>query len=101
MLRSSPAITSRAKRGADFLAIQTTVTAATDAVRLLHPDARIYTFWKYFRNAFARDAGLRIDHFLLSPSLRERLLGCGVDKFVQGWEHTSDHAPVWIELDDG
>lgn len=72
----------------------------TDAVRLLHPEERVYTFWKYFRNAFARDAGLRIDHFLLSPSLRERLQACGVDKFVRGWEHTSDHAPVWIELDD-
>ena len=72
----------------------------TDAVRHLHPTARIYTFWKYFRNAFARDAGLRIDHFLLSPSLKARLQSCGVDKFARGWEHTSDHAPVWIELDE-
>jgi exodeoxyribonuclease-3 len=69
----------------------------TDAVRFLRPDERIYTFWKYFRNAFARDAGLRIDHFLLSPSLRERLTASGVDKFARGWDHTSDHAPVWIE----
>jgi exodeoxyribonuclease-3 len=73
----------------------------TDAVRSLHPDERIYTFWKYVRNAFARDAGLRIDHFLLSPSLRDRLTACGVDRNVRGWDHTSDHAPVWIELDDG
>jgi exodeoxyribonuclease-3 len=73
----------------------------TDAIRLLHPEERIYTFWKYFRNAFARDAGLRIDHFLLSPSLRERLTASGVDKFARAWEHTSDHAPRWIELDDG
>lgn len=73
----------------------------TDAIRHLHPDERIYTFWKYFRNSFARDAGLRIDHFLLSPSLRDRLTSCRVDKFARGWEHTSDHAPVWIELDDG
>ncbi len=72
----------------------------TDAIRSLHPDERIYTFWKYFRNSFARDAGLRIDHFLLSPSLRERLQTCSVDKFARAWEHTSDHAPVWIELDD-
>ncbi len=72
----------------------------TDAIRLLHPEERIHTFWKYFRNAFARDAGLRIDHLLSSPSLRERLQGCGVDKFARAWEHTSDHAPVWIELDD-
>jgi exodeoxyribonuclease-3 len=78
-----------------------TAVGWTDAIRLLHPDERIYTFWKYFRNSFARDAGLRIDHFLLSPSLRERLTACGVDKFARVWEHTSDHAPTWIELDDG
>ncbi|CDI12399.1 exodeoxyribonuclease III [Agrobacterium pusense] len=72
----------------------------TDAIRRLHPNERIYTFWKYFRNAFARDAGLRIDHFLLSSSLIERLQACGVDKFARGWEHTSDHAPAWIKLDD-
>jgi exodeoxyribonuclease-3 len=71
-----------------------------DAIRHLHPDERIFTFWKYFRNAFARDAGLRIDHFLLSPSLERRLKSCGVDKFSRGWEHSSDHAPVWIELKD-
>lgn len=72
----------------------------TDAIRHLHPDERIYTFWKYFRNAFARDAGLRIDHFLLSPALKVRTKKCGVDKFARGWEHSSDHAPVWIELQD-
>ena len=72
----------------------------TDAIRLLHPEERIYTFWKYFRNAFVRDAGLRIDHFLLTPSLRQRLQTCGLDKFARAWDHTSDHAPVWIELDD-
>lgn len=72
----------------------------TDAVRHLHPDERIYTFWKYFRNSFARDAGLRIDHFLLSPVLKSRLRGSGVDKFARAWEHSSDHAPVWIELAD-
>lgn len=70
----------------------------TDAFRHLHPDQRIYTFWKYFRNAFARDAGLRIDHFLLSPSVALRLKAAGVDKNVRSWEHASDHAPVWIEL---
>lgn len=72
----------------------------TDAVRDLHHDKRIYTFWKYFRNAFARDAGLRIDHFLLSPKLKPRLRTCGVDTFARAWEHASDHAPVWIELDE-
>jgi exodeoxyribonuclease-3 len=71
----------------------------TDALRHLHPDERIYTFWKYFRNAFARNAGLRIDHFLLSPAIADQLKIAGVDKAVRGWEHASDHAPVWIELD--
>lgn len=70
----------------------------TDAVRTLHPDERIYTFWKYWRNAFARDAGLRIDHLLLSPDLAAKLTGAGVDREPRGWENTSDHAPVWIEL---
>ncbi len=72
----------------------------TDALRTLHPDERIYTFWDYFRNAYARDAGLRIDHFLLSSEAAERLSKAEVDKRVRGWEHTSDHAPVWIELTD-
>ena len=72
----------------------------TDALRALHPDERIYTFWKYFRNAFARDAGLRIDHLLLSVSLAGRLVAAGVDRDVRAREHASDHAPVWIELAD-
>ena len=59
---------------------------------------RIYTFWDYFRNAYGRDAGLRIDHLLLSPSLAERLAAAGVDREVRGWEKASDHAPTWIEL---
>ena len=70
----------------------------TDALRALHPGERIYTFWKYFRNAFGRDAGLRIDHLLLSPPLAKRLTSAGVDRNVRGWEHASDHAPTWIEL---
>jgi exodeoxyribonuclease-3 len=72
----------------------------TDAIRKLYPDQKIYTFYDYFRNAYSRDAGLRIDHFLLSPQLDERLLGGAVDKNVRGWEKTSDHCPVWIELAD-
>jgi len=72
----------------------------TDALRALHPHERIYTFWKYFRNAFARDAGLRLDHFLLSPSIAGRLKAAEVDRQVRTWEHSSDHAPVWIELSD-
>lgn len=69
-----------------------------DALRSLHPQERIYTFWRYFRNAFARDAGLRIDHFLLSPVLSDRLVAGGVDRAARGAEHASDHAPAWIEL---
>ena len=72
----------------------------TDALRKLHPGERIYTFWDYFRNAYARDAGLRIDHLLLSPQIAPRLKTAGVDRWVRGLEKTSDHAPTWIELDD-
>lgn len=72
----------------------------TDAIRKLYPGQKIYTFWDYFRNAYGRDAGLRIDHFLLSPHLDQRLKAGGVDKHVRGWEKSSDHAPVWIELAD-
>lgn len=70
----------------------------TDAIRYLYPTEKIYTFWDYFRDAYGRDAGLRIDHFLLSPELEKRLLNSGVDREVRGWEKSSDHAPVWIEL---
>ena len=70
----------------------------TDSLRHLHPDETIYTFWDYFRNAYARNAGLRIDHLLLAPSLATRLKAAGVDRAVRGWEKTSDHAPTWIEL---
>ena len=70
----------------------------TDAVRHLCPGKRVYTFWKYFRGAFERDAGLRIDHLLLNKPAGKRLRSAGVDRTVRGWEKTSDHAPVWIEL---
>lgn len=72
-----------------------------DALRSRHPDETIYTFWDYFRNAYARNAGLRIDHLLLSPALAPRLLDAQVDMHVRGWEKSSDHAPVWISLADG
>ena len=70
-----------------------------DALRTMHPDERIYTFWDYFRNAYARDAGLRIDHLLLSPALAPALKAADVDRDVRGREKPSDHAPTWIELD--
>lgn len=72
----------------------------TDALRTMHPDERIYTFWDYFRNAFERDAGLRIDHLLLAPKLAGLLRDAGVDRDVRGWEKSSDHAPTWIEVED-
>jgi exodeoxyribonuclease-3 len=70
----------------------------TDALRELHPDERIYTFWHYMRNRWQRDAGLRLDHLLLSPKLAPRLKRAGVDRDVRGKVDASDHAPVWIEL---
>lgn len=70
----------------------------TDAIRKLYPKEVIYTFWDYFRNAYSRNAGLRIDHFLLSPALEKKLVEAGVDREVRGWEKTSDHAPVWIQV---
>jgi len=72
----------------------------SDAIRKLYPDQVIYTFWDYFRNAYERNAGLRIDHFLLNPEIEKRLIAAGVDREVRGWEKTSDHAPVWIELSE-
>ena len=71
----------------------------TDAIRKLHPDETIYTFFDYFRNAYERHAGLRIDHFLLSPKLNKRLIASGVDLHVRGWEKTSDHVPTWIAIE--
>jgi exodeoxyribonuclease-3 len=69
-----------------------------DAIRHLHPDAPLYTFWDYLRQRWPRDAGLRIDHVLLSAPLVDALTGAGVDKAVRGWEHASDHAPAWVTL---
>jgi len=71
----------------------------TDAIRHLHPDERIYTFWPYWRNAFQRDAGIRIDHALFSPALAKALKAAGVDRTPRGWDKTSDHAPMWVEVE--
>ena len=70
----------------------------TDAIRKLYPTETIYTFFDYFRNAYQRNAGLRIDHFLLNPQVSERLTAAGVDHNVRGWEKSSDHCPVWIGI---
>jgi exodeoxyribonuclease-3 len=70
----------------------------TDAIRKLYPTERIYTFYDYMRNAYGRDAGLRIDHFLLNDVVLPKLLDAHVDKHVRGWEKSSDHCPVWIEI---
>ncbi len=70
----------------------------TDAIRHLHPNEQIFTFWDYLRHRWERNSGLRIDHLLLSPQLAPRLKAAGVDRDVRGWEKTSDHAPAWIEL---
>jgi exodeoxyribonuclease-3 len=70
----------------------------TDAIHHLHPGEPIYTFWDYMRNRWPRDAGLRIDHLLLSKNLAKKLVAAGVDKHVRGREGASDHAPAWVVL---
>ena len=70
-----------------------------DSIRSLHPDERVYTFWDYMRNRWPRDAGLRLDHLLLSEPLKPKLVAAGVDREVRGLENASDHAPAWIELE--
>jgi exodeoxyribonuclease-3 len=71
----------------------------TDALRTLHPEERIYTFWDYFRQSWQRNAGLRIDHLLLNAEAAPRLLEAGVDRWMRDLEKPSDHAPTWITLD--
>ena len=70
----------------------------TDAIRTVHPADRVYTFWDYKRDRWARDAGLRIDHLLLTPDLSSRLQDAGVDRAVRGEPGASDHAPAWVIL---
>jgi exodeoxyribonuclease-3 len=72
----------------------------TDSIRELNPDKTIYTFWDYFRRRWERNAGLRIDHILLSPSIAPRLQSAGVDLWARGEPKPSDHAPVWVKLAD-
>lgn len=70
----------------------------TDALRHLHPEATLYSFWDYRRNRWPRDAGMRLDHLLLSPAALPRLAAAGIDREMRGREDASDHAPTWIEL---
>ena len=70
----------------------------TDALRAKHPDEPMYTFWAYLRDGWARDAGWRLDHLLLSPAIAGRLTASGVDRAVRGEDGASDHAPAWVEL---
>jgi exodeoxyribonuclease-3 len=72
----------------------------TDAIRAIHPREPIYTFWDYKRDRWRRNAGLRIDHLLLSEEAAERLRDAGVDRDVRGCEGASDHAPAWVVLND-
>lgn len=70
----------------------------TDAIRHMHPDAIVYTFWDYMRNRWERDAGLRLDHLLLSSNLVRKLKNAGVDKAIRGYPGASDHAPAWVHF---
>jgi exodeoxyribonuclease-3 len=72
-----------------------------DALRVMHPDERIYTYWDYMRKRWERNAGLRIDHVLLNPMAAHLLKDAGVDRDVRGRPGASDHAPVWVQLDAG
>ena len=70
----------------------------TDALRERMPDERVYTFWSYKRDRWARNGGLRLDHLLLSPEIAQRLVGVGVDREVRSEENASDHAPAWVQI---
>jgi len=71
----------------------------TEALRAVHPtDDHLYTFWDYQAGCWPRNAGLRIDHFLLCPRVADRLTNATVDREARGAEKASDHAPVWIEI---
>jgi len=70
----------------------------TDAMRKLQPTGPLWTFWDYKRERWPKDRGMRLDHFLLSPNLSDRLVNSGVDRWARGEENASDHAPVWIEI---
>jgi exodeoxyribonuclease-3 len=70
----------------------------TDALRVLHPNDSLFTFWDYQSGSWQKNNGIRIDHILLSPSAADLLESCDVDSYLRGEEKPSDHAPIWIEL---
>jgi exodeoxyribonuclease-3 len=72
----------------------------TDAIAALSPGPHRYTWWDYRAGSFAADHGLRIDHLLLSPQAADRLNAADVDRRPRGWARSSDHAPVWCEIQD-
>jgi exodeoxyribonuclease III len=69
-----------------------------DVLRARFPDQQLFTFWDYFRQHWKRNAGLRIDHLLVSPPLAPRVTDAGVDTWVRGMDHASDHAPAWMNI---
>jgi exodeoxyribonuclease-3 len=71
----------------------------TDALRAIHPEGPLWTFWSYLRFRWPKDKGLRLDHLLLSPDLSDQLTDAGVDRWVRGLDGASDHAPAWVVLD--
>ena len=71
----------------------------TDALRKLYPEGPLWTFWDYKRERWPADKGMRLDHFLLSPPVAERLVDGGIDRWARGKENASDHAPTWILLE--
>jgi exodeoxyribonuclease-3 len=71
----------------------------TDALRTRFPDEQVYTFWDYFRQHWERNSGLRIDHLLLNKPVAAMMRDAGVDRWVRGEPHASDHAPAWVVLD--
>ena len=72
----------------------------TDAIHALHPGEPVYTFWHYLRDAWSRNAGMRLDHLLVSRLLAPRLVDANVDRDVRAQANASDHAPAWITLAD-
>jgi exodeoxyribonuclease III len=69
-----------------------------DALRRVHPEGPLWTFWDYKRERWPADKGMRLDHLLVSPSLADRFETAGVDRWVRGADNASDHAPVWVTL---